>query len=232
MPEAFPSGAAPDLMATLEEIASQCQGDPLCSRGHAGGKRPPHARGSSRHDGGGAAAFPNAQVREAAIFLLLDAEPAVRKAAIKELQAHVSGLTPDSLRRLIAMRNWLPEAERSGADALIRAARADGIACAPWQEAGTDGIMASAIDGSGARGFLIVTRAGRKKRLSSVLLKTGVLDAWAGPPETKASIQNAIDQAGSQTPMIAVSRAYLDQTISDYLSRGFAAGVLPPAGLL
>jgi hypothetical protein len=224
--------AAPDLASALEEMATQCGGAPfalanlLTETGHA---MPIEARAMMATV---LAAFPNPAVREAAILLLLDPEPAVRAAAMRELQSKVSGLTPPSLRRLITMRNWLPEVQRGGVDALIRAARAKGIECAPWREAATEVVLASAIDGSGAQGFLIVTKAGRRKRLSSALLKIGVSDAWAGPPETKASLQDAIEQAGSQTAMVSVSRTYLDRVIRNRLAQGLAAGLLPPTGLL
>ncbi|HET6374607.1 MAG TPA: hypothetical protein VFF88_01025, partial [Methylocella sp.] len=51
------------------------------------------------------AASRSALVREAAVPLLLDGEPEVRHAAVTALQRNIEGLTPASLRRLIAIRN-------------------------------------------------------------------------------------------------------------------------------
>ncbi len=231
--EAMPIGEAmPDLAAVLDEMAGQCDGDPfslaslLAETGHA---MPREIRAMMPAV---LAASAHAPVRETAVLHLLDPEPCVRKAAIEALQADVSRLTPDSLRRLIAIRNWLPEPERSGLDVLIRAARAKGIVCASWREAEIEIILAAAIDGSGAQGFLIVTKAGRKKRLSSILLRAGILEAWSGPPENKTKIEDAIDNAGFQVAMTPVSRAYLDETVCAHLAKGLAAGLVAPAGLL
>lgn len=78
------------------------------------------------------------------MLLLLDGEPGMRHAAITELQRNIQGLTPDSLRRLIAMRNWLPGNGRAGADTVIQAA------CAKWAEhfAGTAQWLRKTPDGT------------------------------------------------------------------------------------
>ncbi|HET6378325.1 MAG TPA: hypothetical protein VFG05_08490 [Methylocella sp.] len=44
-------------------------------------------------------------------------------------------LTLESLRRQIAVRNWLPGEGRAGAGAVIQAARPKGIECAPMAAA-------------------------------------------------------------------------------------------------
>ncbi|HET6374606.1 MAG TPA: hypothetical protein VFF88_01020, partial [Methylocella sp.] len=116
---------------------------------------------------------------------------------------------------------------------MIQGARAKGIACAPWPKIATETILASAVDGAGAQGFLLVTPEGKRKRLSSVvMLKLGVLDAWAGEPESKARIERALAEARHETSMVPVSRAYLDRRVRHELARGLALGKLPPPGLL
>jgi hypothetical protein len=89
----------------------------------------------------------------------------------------ISSLTSIEVRRLIAMRNWRPENERAEVDAVIRKARAAGIDCAPWEAGNIEAIVATAIDGATAQGVLLISPAGRKKRISSVLTKGGILDA-------------------------------------------------------
>ena len=133
----------------------------------------------------------NAALREAAILYLLDGEPTLRRAVASELQAsqvRAASLSPESLRRLIGMRNWCPEKERPAVDAIIRAVRAKGIDCAAWPQGGAGTIHASGIDGSGAQGFLIVSPVGQKVQISSVLLKSGVRDAWSAPPASKREL--------------------------------------------
>lgn len=171
-------------------------------------------------------------MRDAATLQMLDPDPEVRRAAAAVLQARIASLSPDSLRRLIMMRNWHPDAERCLVDAVIRAARAKGIDCAPPQDGSAETILASGIDGSGAQGFLILSPAGRRKRLSSVLLKNGVRDAWTGPPESRRDIESALAQAVAETSMMLVSRSYFDRAMRHHLNLGLAAGTWPPAGLL
>jgi hypothetical protein len=75
------------------------------------------------------------------------------------------------------MRNWRPENERAAVDAITRKARAVGIGCAQWTAGSVETILASCIDGASAQGFLLVSPAGRKKRLSSILMKDRIADA-------------------------------------------------------
>jgi hypothetical protein len=222
----------PDCASMLEEVATQCGGDPflvadlLAETGHA---IPSEARVLMAIEQVRSA---NASAREAAVLLVLDAEPTVRQAAAAELQARPGGLSPDSLRRLITIRNWCPEAERPLVDAIVRAARTKGIVCATWQETNVEAILASCIDGSGAQGFLILSPAGKRKQLSSVLLKNGVRDAWTAPPETPRKLRSTLADAAIETSMMPVSRAYFDRAVRHHLHLGLAAAALPPAGLL
>jgi hypothetical protein len=174
----------------------------------------------------------NAALREAAILYLLDGEPTLRRAVASELQARAASLSPESLRRLIGMRNWCPEKERPAVDAIIRAVRAKGVDCAAWPQGGVGTIHASGIDGSGAQGFLIVSPVGRKVQISSVLLKRGVSDAWSASPASKRDVQSMLALAAMETSMRPVSRNYFDRTLRHHLQVGLAAGTLPPTGLL
>jgi hypothetical protein len=229
----FVANEAPTgFAAMLEDLASQCGGDPfivasmLAETGHG---LPPQARSLMVVE---QICSASAVMRDAATLQMLDPDPEVRRATAAALQARIASLSPDSLRRLIMMRNWHPEAERPLVDAVIRSARAKGIGCATPQEGITETILASGIDGSGAQGFFIVSPAGRRKRLSSVLLKNGVRDAWTGPPERRRDIETALAQAVAETSMMPVSRGYFDCAVRHHLSLGLAAGAWPPVGLL
>lgn len=225
-------GAPAAAKAPFDELAAQCGGDPfavaslLAETGHG---MPAPVRGAMAAE---LAESADAVVREAAVLQLFDAEPTVRQAAAAALQARIGGLSPASLRRLIAMRNWSPEAERHRVDALIHAARARRIDCASWQVGSVETLLASCIDGSGAQGFVLVSPAGKRKRLSSVLLKNGVRDAWTAPPQTGRSLQSTLDRAATEAEMMPVSRDYLDRTLRHHLQLTLAAGAVPPAGLL
>jgi hypothetical protein len=79
---------------------------------------------------------------------------------------------------------------------------------------------------------LLVSPAGRKKRLSSILTKGGIADAWSGEPEPRRRIEATKADAGMDAPMLAVSRPYLDRVIAHHLALGAEKGEAPPLGLL
>jgi hypothetical protein len=133
---------------------------------------------------------------------------------------------------LIAMRNWRPESERAEVDAVIRKARGAGIDCAQWVAGSIETILASCIDGSATQGFLLVSPAGRKKRISSILTKGGIADAWSGEPETRRGIDETLAAARMNTPMLAVSRSYLDRMVAHHLALTAEKGGVPGLGLL
>jgi hypothetical protein len=110
--------------------------------------------------------------RGAVVLFLLDPDPVVRRAVAGALAGVASTLSPTEVRRLIAVRNWRPIDERTEVDAIIRKARG-------WRRLRAMGggqrrnDLATAVDGSVARGFLLVSPAGRKKRISSIRAPPG-----------------------------------------------------------
>jgi hypothetical protein len=130
------------------------------------------------------------------------------------------------------MRNWRPENERAEVDGIVRKARAAAVDCAQWEAGSTETILATAIDGAATQGFLLVSPAGRKKRISSILTKGGVADAWSGEPESPRRIEATLAESGMDAPMLAVSRSYLDRVLSHQLALSVERGVAAPLGLL
>jgi hypothetical protein len=230
--EFLPENSSSNLAAASAALVEECQGDPfriarvLGETGHA---VPVRARAQTAAVLAGA---PEAPLRETAALLLLDPEPTVRRAAITALQNAVAKISPTSLRRLIAMRNWCPANERPGLDAIIRAARAKGIECASSPTNATELILASGIDGSGGQGFLIVSRDGQEMLMSTVLLKGIIFHAEVSPPQSATEIQDSIVRAAAKTAMIRVSRGYFDRSMGDGLAQGVRTEALPPAAFL
>lgn len=221
-----------DFAAMFGQVADQCEGDPftfvamIAQTGHA---MPVGMRAELAAIHAGA---DHPLMREAGVLALLDGEPAIRKAAATALLAHAAAISPVSLRRMIAIRNWRPEAERPAIDAAIRAARLKGVECAAWPATLEATIVTSCVDGSGAQGIMIVSPEGRRKCLSSVLLKNGVRDAWTAPPDTPKSVDGTIKMAIRETGVRPVSRAYCDRVVRHGLHVGIAAGETPQVGLL
>ena len=177
---------------------------------------------------------PSEAIRDAGALGVLDPDQGIRQRAAMSLFRSAQTITPTTLRRLITIRGWWPEADRHLIDQTVRAARAHGIACASWQTADAGNILASAIDGSGAQGFLIATPAARRQRLSSVMVRhgTGILDAWSGEPETRKRISATIAQAEEAAWMLPVSNDYFDHEIGRHLFHSIRGETVPPVGLI
>src|SRR5262249_21583818 len=69
-------------------------------------------------------------------------------------------------------------------------------------------------------------------RISSILTKGGVADAWSGEPESRRRIEAPLADSGMDAPMLAVSRFYLDRVLSHHLALSVERGMAPPLGLL
>lgn len=171
---------------------------------------------------------------DAVPLMMLDDRPEVRQLLGQVLKDHASQLGPDSLRRLIALRNWLPEGERKTLDETIRLARRAGIECARWPDPPPVEILASAIDGSAAQGLFFISQSGRKHQISSTLLRLGkgVLDAWTLPDLPKRQREAILSDVMNQMPMTTVSRSYADLALQHHLWTAVQGGSLPPVATL
>jgi hypothetical protein len=222
--------SAGDLHGALTRILKSCGGDPfstaasLIETGHG---RPAEHRGVLVE----ALAFdPAPQARAAAVLFLLDPDSAIRQEVSDALLRVAASLTAIDVRRLIAMRNWRPEQERAQVDAMVRKARAAGTDCAQWEAGSAETSLATPVDGSAAQAFMMISPAGRKKRLSSILTKDGIAQTSIGEPQTGRQIEANIEDLGA--PTIEVTRLYLDAMVSHHLALGIDKGEVPPLGLL
>jgi hypothetical protein len=221
-----------DVHAALAGILEACDGDPFLAVGsliESGHSMPAEARGALA---GALALASGPESRGAAVLFLLDPNSTVRRAVAGALAQVAASLTPTEVRRLIAMRNWRPENERAEVDAIIRKARAAGIDCAPWDAGSIEAIVATAVDGATAQGFLLISPVGRKKRISSLLIKGGIADAWSGEPESRRRTEMNLAAAGMDAPTLAVSRSYLDRTVAHQLALSIEKQEAPPFGVL
>lgn len=221
-----------DVRVALSGMLEACGGDPFMAVGaliESAHAMPGEARGAVA---GALALAGTAEARAAAVLFLLDPDRAVRGAVAGALAQVAASLTPTEVRRLIAMRNWRPENERTEVDAVIRKARAAGIDCAPWETTSIETMLATCIDGSGSQAFLLISPAGRKKRISSLLTKTGIADAGSSEPESRRQIEASLAGAGMDAPAFTVSRPYLDHTVAHHLALTTERGEAPPLGLL
>jgi hypothetical protein len=172
---------------------------------------------------------------EASIGWLLDPATPVRRATANALgdAARKGNVTPTMLRRMITMRNWLPEDSRSALDAAIATARRKGVSPAQWDEVGVRQLITTGVDGSGAIGVLAHCRNQRKNVLGSLVLKhgAGVRDAWAQEGLTQKEIDGAFLEAGL-IDQFTIAPDFLPTAIGHFLALGHQTCTMPPFGLV
>jgi hypothetical protein len=232
LPGATPQQLSQQLRVHLDEIGTSVESPFVVVEGLAemGTLMPAGLRAFMTHELG---LSPHAVLREAVPLLLLDPEPAVRQAAaaILEQVAGPDTVSPVMLRRILLVRNWVPEAERDAIDRLVRKARLKGVTCAQWEPPRALAIQTSIIDGSGAQSLLLTTPTGRTGPFFGLLLKQGfgVRDAWGDPSLARAEINRALKEAQRTVAWHMTKRDHLDVVVQHHIARGLAMGHLPQA---
>lgn len=179
---------------------------------------------------------PHAVMRDAVPLMLLDANAEVRHAAALALEqiAAPDTLSPVSLRRAIAVRNWIPEADRAALDQAIRKARVKGVQPAQWEPAPDLAQRASPIDGSGAQSVLFTSRSGRSGLFAGLLLKQGfgIRDAWCNRDMPRREIASMVAEVQRKVVVPEIERSYIDLAVQHAIALGVAADHLPDPALL
>lgn len=179
---------------------------------------------------------PEPVLREAAIGWMLESSATTRRDIVGLIeQAAARRLVSGTmLRRMITMRNWLPEAERPALDAVVKACRLKGVELIALSAAKIVEVVASGIDGAGAQSLFVLVKEGRKHAVASLLVKqgVGVRDAWVSHGMTKAQAEGMLDHIGFQMQQFDTSIDYLHQALGDALSVNAQSGELPPFGLV
>jgi hypothetical protein len=172
---------------------------------------------------------------EASIGWLLDPVAGVCRALASALAdaARKGKITPTMLRRMIAMRNWVPQDNRAALDASITTARRKGVQPAQWDEVEVRQLACTGVDGSGAIGILAHCRNKRKNILGSLVLKlgVGVRDAWAQEGVKIKEIEQVFFEA-SLMDQVAIPTEFIRVAAGHFLALGHQTGSLPPFGLL
>jgi hypothetical protein len=178
----------------------------------------------------------NPVLRDTAILYLLDPAAEVRQALCQLLTEQNARdlVSPHSLRRMIALRNWLPEEERPALDQAIRMARQQHVDCATWPGGRVREILVSNIDGAGAQSAFAVVESDQREVIASLLVKqdVGIADAWCTRTQSPQEVESFVGHILEQTDSIAVSPAFLQRLIGHHLAVGQAQGTVPKPGLL
>ncbi|MBF0179608.1 MAG: hypothetical protein HQM03_06225 [Magnetococcales bacterium] len=175
-------------------------------------------------------------MKDAVVSLCLHPEELVRHEALQWLLHNARHLTPTALRRLIVIRNWLPEKGRRQLDTLIKTARVKGVECASRSAGAPVRILrASQVDGVGAQSLMLsIHGENRQARIGSVLLKqnVGLADAWITPPLAAREVTRTLRHAARREYFLDVSEEYLDVAIRHNIAVGLEKGTPPSSGLL
>ncbi|MFL5279766.1 MAG: hypothetical protein ACJ8AW_01895 [Rhodopila sp.] len=176
-------------------------------------------------------------LRDAVPLMLLDDDSAVRRDAARALEqaARPDTLSADALRRTIAVRNWIPAADRPAVDSMVRKARMAGVEIGSWPAAPADiEYFATMIDGSGAQSVLTVSRSGKKGVFGGVLLRhgTGVVDAWVDIDLSRSKVNRLLKEAQLGGIFTPVDKGYVDAMIQHAIATGIEHNTVPPEPLL
>ncbi len=237
LPDSMPPEAALDhaIRPLIDELARNVTSpfEVMEAMAETAAVAPPALRCFIAHE---LALSPHAVIREAVPLMLLDADVEVRRAAALALDqiAAPDTLSPVSLRRAIALRNWIPEADRAALDQAIRKARVKGVQPAQWERGPEVVLRASSIDGAGAQSLLIATRSGRSGLIAGLLLKQGfgIRDAWCHRDTPRREIASMVAEMQRQVVAPEIERSYIDLVVQHEIAVGMAANSLPdPAAL-
>jgi hypothetical protein len=180
---------------------------------------------------------PHQILRDAVPLLLLDDDSTVRVAAAGALEqtAHPDTLSPDTLRRAITVRNWIPASNRPPLDAAIRKARLAGVEIGAWPTPNRDlELYATTVDGSGAQSILAASRLAKKGVFAGVLLRhgAGVVDGWADLDLARGKINKLLREAQMAAPTVRVEKGFLDTMVQHAIGWSVEQGSVPPPSLL
>ena len=183
----------------------------------------------------GMLASSQALFNELAVLLLLHPNAQVRaRLPVRYRQADCLGhIGPVGLRRLIGLRNWLPEKERPALDLLIKALRVAGVQSAPLTPAQPGTVYASGFDGSGAQGTWVVTKSKRHHRIDAVLVKQGlgIREVWGEGGFTKREIDDKVRGMTGRAGALPVQRDLLARLVAHFVAVGLKRETPPPPQL-
>jgi hypothetical protein len=225
-----------DVDRFLADLAEEHDGDPFGFQARLA--EDASAFPESRRAGIAAAvlAAPDPTLREAAVGWLLDAGATTRRDVATLLQqAAAAGLLSGTmLRRMITLRNWVPDRDRPALDAAIRACRQKGVECAASRAAEVKDVVASSVDGSGAQSVFILIKEGRKHAVASLLVKQGigVRDAWVRSALTKSEADMFLSRVKSELDVYDSDLDFARLALGHFLAVNRTSGATPPFGLV
>lgn len=178
----------------------------------------------------------NPLIREIASFMLLHPDRQIRVLVPAIFDNLIDQITidPVTLRRMIGLRNWLPNAERPGLDKVIKEARLARVECAPMPRIRSVKAYVSPFDGAGMQGAWVIAGTKRAYEMASVLVRQGqgIREAWGEAGLTKEEVKSSVrgfTKGGVAEP---VEPAYLEDLVPHFIWVGQQHDSSPPPELL
>jgi hypothetical protein len=229
-------GDSAALATGLSQIAAECDHDPFAIHGmlEQSSDTLPH----EMRKGLVMATFGDQEpsLREASLGFLLNAASEARQTLLElvTISAPEGLVTPTMLRRMIAIRNWLPKPDQAQLDTAIKTCRKHGVACATWPAAKLGEVFVSGVDGSGAHSVVVTLRIGKKWGLAGLLVKLGfgVRDAWVQKDLSRSELKQTLDHMRSQIEVFPSSEHYLGPVVGRALGMNARMETVPPFALL
>jgi hypothetical protein len=224
------------LRGFLDELAQMVASpfEMIHSLQNAGAMLPAKLRGFMATE---LALSPHLVLRDAVPLMLLDDDAAVRRGAALALEqtAHPDTMSADALRRAIALRNWIPAADRPPLDTAIRKARLAGVEIGVWPAPiPALEFHASTIDGSGAQSLFAIGCPGKKGFFGGFLVRfgVGVVDTWADPDLSRGKINKLLREAQMAAACFRVDKTFVDTMVQHAIGTAVEHETVPPAMLL
>lgn len=175
------------------------------------------------------------RLREIAALMLFHPVKDIRN-AVAAMLAHAKGetISPETLKRLIIIRNWFPPEIRKELDTAITNARRAKVECALLKGSTLHSVSATTIDGAGAQSFWIAVGAKKRFDLCNILWKqgTGVIDTFIHRLPSAKGVEQFLAGLPDVMCFADVDPAYIDKVLSHALGMGAAHGSAPHRGLL
>jgi hypothetical protein len=174
-------------------------------------------------------------LRDTAALMLFHPRGDVRTGVAKILAgADGATITPETLRRLIIVRNWFPQEFRSDLDLAISNARRGRVECAPLKGNKVHSIFATTIDGAGAQSLWITVREQKHVELCNILWKqgAGVVDTFVHRLPSIKAAERFMEGLPDMMCFSQVGMEYVDMAMGFALAVGIEKGHPPHRGLL
>jgi hypothetical protein len=178
----------------------------------------------------------NVKAREVAGLLLLHPNASIRATMAKTWLSMPENATPALLRRLIFIRNWLPEGDRPAIDQLITQVRTAGTECAPAERGKLHRLYVSTIDGAGAIAFYGAFKTEKRKftTFGAVCKQNiGFRDSWVqtdvSEKNTRSFLRNMVS---NKETLGEISPEFIDIVVPYFLAVSVKQGNIPDPKLL